>query len=60
MILCNKSTRLPILAYHIAIIGKDIGLSPEILPVMSISAESFIVFFIKWTPFCFVIKKIKI
>ena len=60
MVLGNKSPRLPVRAYILAVIRENIRLSSEILPVVSIDTLSLIVLFVEWTPLCFEVKHVKV
>lgn len=60
MIFGNEVIGQPVLANDIAVVAKNVGLSPEILPVVSVSAESLVVLFIEWAPLRFVVEQIKI
>ena len=60
MIFGNEVIGQPVLANGIAVVAKNVGLSPEILPVVSVCAESFVVLFIEWAPLRLVVEQIKI
>ena len=60
VILCNEIIRKPILADYIAVVGENVWLSSEVLPVVSVCTECFVVLLIEWAPLCFVVEQIKI
>lgn len=60
LILTNECSSLPILTKLLRIIIKDMGFSSKILPIVSINTQSFVMFFIRWTPFSFKIKHIEV
>jgi len=59
-ILSNESFRLPVLTSHEHIIVVQLGLPPEVLPVMSIVALSLVVFLVERAPFRFEIEHIEV
>lgn len=59
-ILTYESSCLPILTQCKCIVIKYLGLSSEVLLIVSIITLRFVMFFIKWTPFSFEVKHVKI
>jgi hypothetical protein len=56
----DECTWLPIVTSFVALIIENIGLSPEVLPVMSINTLSFVMLLVEWTPLSLEVKHIKI
>ena len=51
-VLTNEGARLPILTKFMSIVVKDVRLSSEVLPVVSVVALSLIVLLVERTPLC--------
>lgn len=50
-VLTNEGTRLPILTKFMSIVVKDVRLSSEVLPVVSVVALGLVVLLVERTPF---------
>ena len=50
----------PALANLIAVITEDVWLTSEVLIIVSVHTLSFVVFFVKWAPFCFEVEHVEI
>ncbi len=59
IIFADKCARLPVLAHLEAVIGIKIRFAPEVLPVVSILALSFIVVLVLRAPLCFEVEHVK-
>lgn len=53
LILSDEITSLPIFTEFKRTVPKEMGFTPEVLPVMSIHALSFVMLMVKGTPFSF-------
>lgn len=60
MVLRDESSWLPVRANILAVIREDIGLSSEILPVVSINTLSLIVLLVERTPFRLEVEHVKV
>ena len=60
VILGNESARLPVLAYLPGVIVVDVGLPPEVLPIMRIHALSLIVLLVEGAPLSLEVEHVEV
>jgi hypothetical protein len=59
-VLGDESSWLPVVASFITFVVEDVWFSTEILPVVSVDALGFVMFFVERAPFCFEIEHVEV